>query len=303
MTEGSNQGLIVIVAIIIFGIFVAISYLLFQDKLHVGLSEIFEDGLEQGISIFPEGDNDILGNREDESYIYAKIRDKTETQSAIWLKLEKLSNGTLNIVKSSTTDSDYNRGTLEMTGDLILPDTVNGKKITGVGDKDTSPFGQASFDGKLKLPKYTETIGSMVFLDSVFKGQLELPNTLKKIERYAFSSAKFTGSLTLPNTLEYIDYNAFLSSTFTGELTIPEHTKFVSYNALSNSEFSKVELKGNTDIEFFSVTDEIEDSMDSGSSIGMKETNQSEKGLAFVGGSNNIMDGDKTEGFYFNPNK
>lgn len=47
MTEGANQGLFVIVAIVIFGIFVLISYVLFKDTLKPSLSTLFTDGLEQ----------------------------------------------------------------------------------------------------------------------------------------------------------------------------------------------------------------------------------------------------------------
>lgn len=47
MTEGANQGLFVIVAIVIFGIFVLISYVLFRDTLKPSLSTIFTDGIEQ----------------------------------------------------------------------------------------------------------------------------------------------------------------------------------------------------------------------------------------------------------------
>ncbi|EOV2456169.1 hypothetical protein ACOMOC_001587 [Enterococcus faecalis] len=47
MTEGASQGLFVIVAIVIFGIFVLISYVLFKDTLKPSLSTIFTDGLEQ----------------------------------------------------------------------------------------------------------------------------------------------------------------------------------------------------------------------------------------------------------------
>ena len=46
MTEGSNQGLFVIVAIVIFGIFVSISYLLFGANLKPTLSSIFKDSFE-----------------------------------------------------------------------------------------------------------------------------------------------------------------------------------------------------------------------------------------------------------------
>lgn len=47
MTNGSSQGLFVIVAVVIFGIFVLISYVLFKDTLKPSLSTIFTDGLEQ----------------------------------------------------------------------------------------------------------------------------------------------------------------------------------------------------------------------------------------------------------------
>ena len=47
MTNGSSQGLFVVVAIVIFGIFVLISYLLFNDNLKPSLSRIFNDSLEQ----------------------------------------------------------------------------------------------------------------------------------------------------------------------------------------------------------------------------------------------------------------
>lgn len=47
MTNGTSQGLFIIVAVIIFGIFVLISYLLFGDKLKTGLASIFDDSLEQ----------------------------------------------------------------------------------------------------------------------------------------------------------------------------------------------------------------------------------------------------------------
>ena len=47
MTDGASQGLYVIVAVVIFGIFVLISYGLFRDTLQPSLSSIFTDGLEQ----------------------------------------------------------------------------------------------------------------------------------------------------------------------------------------------------------------------------------------------------------------
>ncbi|HCR2865860.1 hypothetical protein [Enterococcus faecium] len=43
MTDGASQGLFVIVAVVIFGIFVLIAYLLFRDTLKDSLHGIFQN--------------------------------------------------------------------------------------------------------------------------------------------------------------------------------------------------------------------------------------------------------------------
>ena len=43
MKEGTSQGLFVIIAVVVFGIFVAISYLIFQDSLRPKLTTIFTE--------------------------------------------------------------------------------------------------------------------------------------------------------------------------------------------------------------------------------------------------------------------
>lgn len=45
LTEGSSQGLFVIVAIVIFGLFVAICYMIFSDTLQPALANIFTDSI------------------------------------------------------------------------------------------------------------------------------------------------------------------------------------------------------------------------------------------------------------------
>ncbi|HGF7074684.1 TPA: hypothetical protein ACF3CV_002461 [Enterococcus faecium] len=47
MTNGTSQGLFIVVAIIILGIFIAISYLLFRNTLKPSLSTIYCDSFEQ----------------------------------------------------------------------------------------------------------------------------------------------------------------------------------------------------------------------------------------------------------------
>lgn len=75
MTNGGSQGLFILVAVVIFGIFVFMSYLLFRDTLKPNLSNVFEDGLVQSEDILgvEKPDKDVSG-REDSLYVYAKIR-------------------------------------------------------------------------------------------------------------------------------------------------------------------------------------------------------------------------------------
>lgn len=46
MTDGASQGLFVIVAVVIFGIFVLIAYILFRDTLQPKLADIFKNAVK-----------------------------------------------------------------------------------------------------------------------------------------------------------------------------------------------------------------------------------------------------------------
>ncbi|EMF0319216.1 hypothetical protein ACYK62_002348 [Enterococcus faecium] len=46
MTDGASQGLFVIVAVVIFGIFVLIAYILFREILQDSLTGIFENATD-----------------------------------------------------------------------------------------------------------------------------------------------------------------------------------------------------------------------------------------------------------------
>ena len=272
MTNGTSQGLFVVVAIIIFGIFVLISYLLFKDNLKPTLANIFTDGLKQATcNLLSECPIDIVADREDEKYLYAKIREADEStgETEIWVRAEKLDNGTLKIDRSSISDANYTaQGSTEMTGSLIMPDSINGMKIIGIGDGDkislenswtnNSVFTTALFDGTIRLPAYltyishatfksstfsgtidipknVTIIGMAAFWTSTFEGEIELPNGLTAIGDYAFDNSKFSGELKLPRGLTRV--GGFGSSIFSGNLTLPNGLTTIGYNAFQKSTF------------------------------------------------------------------
>lgn len=242
MTNGSSQGLFVIVAVVIFGIFVLISYVLFRNELKPTLANIFTDGLEQAeenlTGIVKEKPINIQSSREDENYLYAKIRDANEAknETEIWVQAKKLDDGTLELDKSSISDGNYTSGYSDMTGSLAIPDTINGKKITLIKEK---AFFNARFTGSLTLPKYLQSIGRSAFEGSKFSGSLTLPDEMASIEDAAFYYSNFTGSLTLPNNLSSIKGTAFYYSNFTGTLDI-SNIGYIGNFAFGKSSISTV---------------------------------------------------------------
>lgn len=244
MTNGTSQGLLVVVAIIIFGVFIVISYLLFRNTLKPSLSTIFTDSLEQSnCSLSGECSINISSTREDEHYFYVKIREANleRNETEIWIQAEKLENNGLRIVKSSITDSNYSYGTPNMVCSLSFPDTINGKQITHIGNKNGDyPFRLAKLDGNLKLPNKLQYVGYDSFLSCMFGGELKLPSTLTYIDSRAFRDAKFTKSIEFPPDLEYVGNDSFMYSKFSGHLIINHSLKEIGNRAFYSSEFEKV---------------------------------------------------------------
>ena len=242
MTNGTSQGLFVVVAIVIFGIFVLISYLLFRDNLKPTLANIFTDGLEQSeenlTGIVKEKPIDVTAFREDETYLYAKIReaDEAKEETEVWVQAKKLDDGTLEIINTGISDGEYTEGgTSSMTGSLIMPDTINGMKITSIG---YGAFCYSKFTGELKLPDSLTSIDDFTFGNATFTGELKLPSGLTSIGYGAFFYSKFTGELKLPDSLTSIGSRAFENSTFTGELKLPSGLTSISDGAFYYSKFT-----------------------------------------------------------------
>lgn len=257
MTNGSSQGLFVLIAVIIFGIFILMSYLLFRDTLNPSLSGIFKDEFGQiNCSLFGECPIDIPSAREDENYLYAKIREANpkKNEKEIWIQAEKQNDGTLLIYKSSVSDKNYADGTSDMTGDLKFPDSINGMMITGFTDssKTYGAFRKAKFSGELRLPSGLTTIGHNIFFSSTFIGELELPKGLTSICDNAFYCSKFSGELKLPKGLTSIGGDAFVYSKFSGKLDVSNVT-YIQYGAFIYSKINKV-IRGDVEMSDGSTT-------------------------------------------------
>lgn len=118
MTNGTSQGLFVVIAIIIFGIFVGISYLLFRDTLKPSLSGIFTDSLEQA-------DENLIGITNEKYLSYSNLN----------------GNG-IDGLNSIAYNSD---GSIKKNlKTLTLPNTIRGKALL------TIDFSNSGFKGTFK---------------------------------------------------------------------------------------------------------------------------------------------------------
>lgn len=264
MTNGTSQGLFVIVAVIIFGIFVLISYMLFGDKLKTNLGAIFDTSMEHSLENLTGETGVHLKNQEEgDSFIFAKIREGVGDKSGIsdvWVQLEKHPDKTATIIWGSGIKQERGRYSEAFTksikgGNLVIPSTINGYRITEISD---NAFRYATFNGTLTIPNLrvigessfydsrflegfnapnVETIGYGAFSNSGFSGNFYSPK-LKTIGAVAFRYSKFTGDFIQPY-LETIEHNAFNTSLFDGEFNVP-NVKTLTSETFYRSKFKTI---------------------------------------------------------------
>ena len=209
MTNGTSQGLFVVVAIVIFGIFVLISYLLFKDNLKPTLANIFTDGLEQA-----------------DSYLSGVIKEKYLT----W----RVFDNEINVTGLS--EIAYKNGVVRpQFKTIILPETVNGEdlKVLNFNNFNTTHghegfigvekiVGNSSLQRVAPLATGEESIKeldlSKTKVESVFQYFMK-DSHLKKVAfgkhmkklSYGMFQGKYLEEITFTNTtdFEYIDSMAF----------------------------------------------------------------------------------------------
>lgn len=122
--------------------------------------------------------------------------------------------GTLTITGSTAT-------AFTAKGQLVLPDAIDGKPVTAIGEEAFK--GLSGFSGPLTLPQGLTSIGAHAFYYCTgLTGPLTLPQGLREIGDAAFyHCAGFTGDLTIPDSVTALGWRAFFEcSGFNGALTL-----------------------------------------------------------------------------------
>lgn len=172
MQTGSNKSLFVLLTIVIFGIFLSISYWFFADQFSVVLADVFFN-VSQKTDSFDFGTSQtvtINGNSyKDYDEYYNTF---TPTDESLFTYTDNL-DGTCTITQYIGSDKN-----------VIVPKEIDGLTVTRIGDM------------------------AFVFLHL---SEFIIPNTVVSIGYLALSGNELT-NLYIPDSVTYIDWAAFQSS-------------------------------------------------------------------------------------------
>ena len=220
MTNGSSQGLFIIVAVVIFGIFVFISYLLFRDTMKPSLSSIFTDGVEQAES--------SLSDETNESY----------------LNYSDLNGSGINGLNSTAYNSD---GTIKnKLKTIVLPNKIKGKDLLTIDFINS----QGKFKGVKKIVGNTNlnrvnNIGTNVDL-------VELDLSKTKVNdlgtQYFLNNNKTVKKLTLSKGFNKFGYGAFQNSALE-ELVLTNKTPISDIKYIATAPRNQLTVKAPKELE------------------------------------------------------
>lgn len=133
-----------------------------------------------------------------------------------------------NIENGEVTITGY---TGDITGDLIIPDYIEGYPVTVIGERAFS-YGteqDAFLGGRLQLPANLKRIGDYAFYECRFFGELNLPDGLEYIGAYAFARCiYFSGDLFIPDSVSDVMTGAFSEdSGFKGRLRLSNNMRII----------------------------------------------------------------------------
>ena len=181
--SGSNKSLYTLIAVVIFGIFLALSYWMFGDQMKGVLGSV-TNGVSEvtGVKI----SNTLAGP--------VVTPQPTPNPDG-----DFVFNASLGMIQ------DY-RG---LSKDVVIPSTIGGVPVTSIG---TNAFYGDNLTS-VYFPNSIVSLGINSFRDNNLK-TLTLPEGLIKIDEYAFASNSLT-SITLPESLKVINFAAFFSNSLT----------------------------------------------------------------------------------------
>ena len=202
MDVGSNKSLFTLLTVVIFGIFLSISYWLFQAELPNVLASVI-DGVKSG-TVLKLDENLNLPNAESDF-------------------LFEPSTGTI-------------LGYVGERKSIVIPDEIDGVVVEHIGD---NAFYGGKQITSVEFPSSVKTIGSGSFREQDITN-LFLPDTIQSIGVDAFRSSNLI-SVILPTNLTILEERVFYN-TFITSIELPSTLKEIKDRALYGNPMTKITL-------------------------------------------------------------
>jgi hypothetical protein len=202
METGINKSLFTLIAVVIFGIFLSLSYWMFQDEL-----------------------KSVLGS----------VIDNTSEKTSM-----KIAEEFLVPTDSKYFSFDSNSGTITYFDisagkDIIIPEFINGVKVTSIGPKAFSDIQLNS----VYLPDTITFLGNESFWNCGLK-EIRLSNNLEVISSSALAWNKLT-ELELPESLTILGSGS-LRGNYLTTIRVPEGVTTLNDSVFSHNRFTSIEL-------------------------------------------------------------
>lgn len=141
-------------------------------------------------------------------------------------------------------NSGYITGYKGTASDLIIPETINGIKVKGIGPQAFSSKKTGVRLTSVTFSEGLETIEQGAFINNDLT-TIKLPNSLKVVGRMAFSANKKLESVEFNEGLERIDQQAFLNDlNLKGEVILPSGLSHLFTSAFKSTGVESLRVRG-----------------------------------------------------------
>ena len=204
MDNASNKGLYTLIAVVVFGIFLSLSYFLFQDQMKGVIATVL-DKTSQSVD--------------------RKLYSNLESTSPYFFGTVITAQGTLTITSYDTS------GGLA----IIIPSEINGIPVTAIATDAFKNKGLTS----VEIPNSVTSIGYAAFLNNQLTSVV-IPNSVTSIGYAAFLNNQLT-SVVIPNSVTSIGNSAFYNNKLTS-VVIPNSVTSIGNSAFYNNKLTSVEI-------------------------------------------------------------
>ncbi len=139
-------------------------------------------------------------------------------EGKLYYKITKLAPKEVEVTSQNDNFPRYNNDTQKPTGEIIIPEAVNGYKVTAIGKY---AFSTCKAVTSITIPESVTIIGHGAFGSCSALSKVIIPNSVTTIEGYVFDECDALTKITIPNSVTRIASYAFYDCDGLTEITIP----------------------------------------------------------------------------------